>query len=844
MRVHRHLIVSCLAAMMLLVGCGSGAPAAGPVASVPPTAGPTATPLPTPAKGTPSPPPTAAARELLAVAQQALAAYEPVTDVQPVVSTLLSNIADWLRSGGGPAALAQALATTSDLGETPATITQIDLTGDGREDIVVHIPVIGLPLLVFVNEDGSPARFAGYALPSDLEAIQTDFPLERTEIDKPAVQLEDLTGDGVPEVLFASMFAGASSYRLRPNAFQWHEGDFRLIFAADLVSWAGTSDYALEPDPTGNGSLQIVLTYPHLYNHGFDHKMVNHPAGQQVWRWKPGAEKFVLSEEQVDLEQSAWESGSEPGLPVTAEDRLRWLTNEGEAAFRAGRYQEAVPLYEQVLAEAGAEDWQPETDEPDWAAYAAFRRAEALLLLGQAEYYRPSASGLSAMQAVAREMDGDLLGELARAFLESYGEGVAPLTGPDAAARGVAAMSAVDLYDHFYYERPGALRFPMDAAGILYPGAGLAASLHAGLEDVGFAVEEVALLDSGDLRITLRPPRMPYAGQDLVPWLLTEEGEGWRVSLPSSEGEWPTLGMFGWATPAPVLATACMNEEGVVFTVPVGPDGIQYGAEQTGPMALAVAADGTFWIADTQGNRLLHYDPQGTQLKRIDLNGYGVHGAADVEPVGSDILALCCGRVLRLTGGGDLLAAYDIPDGLGPEGGLTGLAVGDHGEVLLEFEMGAEVAQLVDAQGALKPVPLSGYTHDGKLYKARQSGSWTSEGTIVAGSIRIEVTVPNILAGLWILGFTPAGNLYAVVDEMVSTPTVWVDQTVRLYGQAGQLLGLARVPVAERYTYVQNGLTVGPDGCVYALLTHPERVEVVRLGFSTQLEPILPTPVR
>jgi len=61
---------------------------------------------------------------------------------------------------------------------------------------------------------------------------------------------------------------------------------------------------------------------------------------------------------------------------------------------------------------------------------------------------------------------------------------------------------------------------------------------------------------------------------------------------------------------------------------------------------------------------------------------------------------------------------------------------------------------------------------------------------------------------------------------------------------AGELLGVARVPLAERYTYVQNGLAVGPDGCVYALLTHPERVEVVRLGFSTQLEPILPTPAR
>jgi hypothetical protein len=108
--------------------------------------------------------------------------------------------------------------------------------------------------------------------------------------------------------------------------------------------------------------------------------------------------------------------------------------------------------------------------------------------------------------------------------IEGYGAGAASLTGPDAAARGVAAMSVVDLYDHSCYERPGALRFPMGAAGILYPGAGLAAvlnahpqlggdlaRLHACLEDVGFAVGEVALLPSGDLRITLPLPNVSYA---------------------------------------------------------------------------------------------------------------------------------------------------------------------------------------------------------------------------------------------------------------------------------------------------------------------------------------------
>jgi heat shock protein HslJ len=497
----------------------------------------------------PAVPATSVEVDLLEDVQRALVAYVPVADAQTVVTTLLSSIADWLAAGGEPATLETILNEMPlQFEHKPVTVTELDLTGDGRQDVVVRIPVMGLPVLVLVNEGGTPAQFGGYALPPELEAIRTDFPLEGTEIDKPAVQLEDLTGDGVPEVLFTSLFPGASSYRLRPNAFQWHDRDFRLIFAADLVSWAGTSDYALEPDPSAGGSLQVVLTYPHLYSHGFDHKMVNHPPGRQVWCWNSGLEKFVLSEEHVDLEQSAWQVG----LPVTAGDRLRWLTNEAEAAFRTGAYGEALRGYREVLRQADEDDWQPQEGEADWQSYAAFRRAETLLLLGQ-----PS-SGLPEMAVLSTEMGDDLLGQLARAFLEGYGDGVASPAGPDAAARGVAAMQAVDLYSHFYYEHPGALRFPMDAGGILYPGAGLAAylnahaglasdlpALHSGLTDAGFAVEGIVPAMGGSLLITLRLPGLPYAGEERVPWLLTEEDATWRVSLPGSEEEWPTVGWFG-----------------------------------------------------------------------------------------------------------------------------------------------------------------------------------------------------------------------------------------------------------------------------------------------------------
>jgi hypothetical protein len=39
------------------------------------------------------------------------------------------------------------MTTTSDPGEAPPAVTELDLTGDRQEDVVVRIPVMGLPAL-------------------------------------------------------------------------------------------------------------------------------------------------------------------------------------------------------------------------------------------------------------------------------------------------------------------------------------------------------------------------------------------------------------------------------------------------------------------------------------------------------------------------------------------------------------------------------------------------------------------------------------------------------------------------------------------------------------------------
>ena len=311
------------------------------------------------------------------------------------------------------------------------------------------------------------------------------------------------------------------------------------------------SSWAFEPDPTQVDLQQIVLIYTHLYSDGFDHKMVNHPVGRQIWRWDADAETFVWAEEIVDLERSGWGEG----MPITVEDRLRWFTNLGEESFRSGEYGAALQQYDSVLALAASEGWTPEVGQPDWSGYSRFRRAETLALLGRSD------EALADMQAVAAGYAGDPLGELAEAFLAGYGDGRAT----DAPARGIAAMQTVDLYSHFYYERGGALCFPMEASGILYPGVGLTAylnvhpelledaeELQAGLNAIGFSFEDVRLEGSGGVvegrvLIDLRLPDAPNANGALATWTLARSAGQWRVTPPGPAEDmqgWPRVGGF------------------------------------------------------------------------------------------------------------------------------------------------------------------------------------------------------------------------------------------------------------------------------------------------------------
>jgi hypothetical protein len=417
------------------------------------------------ASSTPESKPTATSmavsgEDAFSASRAALADYEPVQNAASVVDTLSQECALWLSQGGDPAALGDALHSLPKLASAEVEVSTIDLDDDGLSDVVIEPQFFGLSVLACLGQ--GEERYTCQPLP-DPSAFG-----ERVYTTWSDVLASDLIGDGRPETVITYTVQGGSGWTELLYVFRWPEpGSPDWAFHAALVNWAGPSTWESEPDPTSPGRQQIVLTYPRLYEHGFDHKMLNHPLSRQVWRWDGDAGCFVLSEKDVDMSQSGWG----PDMEITTEDRLRWLTNEAETAFRMGQYEEALNLYEQARTFATAKDWTPTEETPDWVGLLRFRRAQTMIYLThKGEYLRTlgysADEAVSEMEDVASDYEGGPLGQLAEAFLSGYGEG----SGVNAAMGAYVAMQDMEerLRDHVQEERPGALlRFPVTVEGVL-----------------------------------------------------------------------------------------------------------------------------------------------------------------------------------------------------------------------------------------------------------------------------------------------------------------------------------------------------------------------------------------
>ena len=81
-------------------------------------------------------------------------------------------------------------------------------------------------------------------------------------------------------------------------------------------------------------------------------------------------------------------------------------------------------------------------------------------------------------------------------------------------------------------------------------------------------------------------------------------------------------------------------------------------------------------------------------------------------------------------------------------------------------------------------------------------------------------------------------------DSVVSYyPASHPVQWYRYIDENGVVQGVARVPLSEFYYPITRNTAVSPNGEVFALLPRPDSLDIIRLNFYQELEPLIPGAV-
>jgi hypothetical protein len=216
-----------------------------------------------------------------------------------------------------------------------------------------------------------------------------------------SAEARDVTGDDQAEIIVRHTFAGGSNWREHPQVLRWNGAGFDVLFRAELVNWAGPSEWRFVP----HGSAQdIVITYP-VFMPSRPQKFDPHPEGVQRWRYDPTADRYVL-----------WATAVQTPLPLVGD------LATAETALQASDCRAALTAYQSFLSD---ETWQEDflhdyrtsrdVGERELAAWLNLARLHASLCHAALDEPNAARQVLSAVESAPQA-------DLAAAFLTAYGE--------------------------------------------------------------------------------------------------------------------------------------------------------------------------------------------------------------------------------------------------------------------------------------------------------------------------------------------------------------------------------------------------------------------------------------
>jgi len=327
-------VLALLSLIALLAACRPAAQRTPSLASPTPRPSPTgtATPIPTPtfdlaAGATRTPAPRAECPPV-----QNSAAFKFTRSLPAIETELLA----YLNEGGEAERIQTAFdvwkaegSWTAGAFDRGGRVLQADVTGDGVPEILID---------AYDQQQATPQRFfifgcqAGtyrtlVALTSRYSGQRYDFPL-----------IEDMNGDGVPEVVVSYRSGRAPNLYLSVLIFEWDGRDFRNLMAADDTLVNAT--YQVR-DIDHNGTLDLVMSGGQMVSS--DGSLIA-PTHQTVQTWAWNGQRFV---------RTSVEEGF--AAPVYRFQAVR----EGDAAGRAGELGFAMALYDQAIMDETLLGWNP-----------------------------------------------------------------------------------------------------------------------------------------------------------------------------------------------------------------------------------------------------------------------------------------------------------------------------------------------------------------------------------------------------------------------------------------------------------------------------------------------------
>jgi len=300
------------------------------------------------------------------------------------------GLVTFLNSGGSLETLLQALEAGAWLPPREQGVARVDLTGDGLEDLALAIldPSAASPTppgWLFLLVCSRPGYVLAYTSPPDPQA---GGPLLRF--------VQDLTGDGLPELVVSRGTCGAHTCSERIEVLRWQGHAF-------AESLDGTTEDLPTPTlalsgPAAEGTFEIHITATGIASVG---------AGPfrpltQIWTWDPAQQLFTVSRE---------EQGR-------TDYRIHVL-HDADRALEMGEYDQAHQLYRQVILDEALDDWVSGLDSrADLAAFAMYRTVLAYLMEKDGGDARVAYGILQ--NSFPDGAAGSAYARLARAFWEAY----------------------------------------------------------------------------------------------------------------------------------------------------------------------------------------------------------------------------------------------------------------------------------------------------------------------------------------------------------------------------------------------------------------------------------------